>query len=263
MQWRLADDLTRFAAWLRERWIDADEAPTQLAGLYRAWRRVPQSVLSMTERLVEAWRAHPQFRPDLFPEAEEWRKSAKRMRLEMTHLRDKLQANRLDRYRVLAARLRERYVTIYVDDLDGARAAALVVDDEETPLHPIARHQRVIAAPFALRAVLRGAEPVRSAGATSRCSRCGADGAPPDDDLLWTCGDCGTVHDRDENHARNLLAAGRASATMLTGSEETARNAESSPQPTRYERMCAARKRKREAAALLSRDRSQSATPSD
>ncbi|HEX9403494.1 MAG TPA: zinc ribbon domain-containing protein [Steroidobacteraceae bacterium] len=26
---------------------------------------------------------------------------------------------------------------------------------------------------------------------------------------VWTCGDCETVHDRDVNAARNILAAGR------------------------------------------------------
>ncbi|MGW4892369.1 RNA-guided endonuclease InsQ/TnpB family protein [Kitasatospora sp. NPDC004240] len=43
------------------------------------------------------------------------------------------------------------------------------------------------------------------------CSACGIKDGPK---LLnvreWTCGDCGSVHDRDVNAARNILAAGRA-----------------------------------------------------
>ena len=43
------------------------------------------------------------------------------------------------------------------------------------------------------------------------CSACGTkDGPQPLHIRQWTCGTCGTVHDRDVNAARNLLAAGRA-----------------------------------------------------
>ncbi|MBO1419513.1 RNA-guided endonuclease TnpB family protein [Streptomyces sp. FH025] len=43
------------------------------------------------------------------------------------------------------------------------------------------------------------------------CSACGIkDGPKPLTVREWTCRDCGTVHDRDVNAARNILAAGRA-----------------------------------------------------
>jgi putative transposase len=43
------------------------------------------------------------------------------------------------------------------------------------------------------------------------CSACGAkDGPKPLAVREWQCGSCGTVHDRDVNAARNILAAGRA-----------------------------------------------------
>jgi putative transposase len=43
------------------------------------------------------------------------------------------------------------------------------------------------------------------------CSACGVkDGPKPLHVRMWTCGHCGTVHDRDINAARNILAAGRA-----------------------------------------------------
>ncbi|MCT9011935.1 zinc ribbon domain-containing protein, partial [Streptomyces rhizosphaerihabitans] len=45
---------------------------------------------------------------------------------------------------------------------------------------------------------------------TRLCSHCGTlAGRMPLDVRTWTCG-CGTVHDRDVNAAKNLLAAGLA-----------------------------------------------------
>ena len=42
------------------------------------------------------------------------------------------------------------------------------------------------------------------------CSACGVkDGPKPLHVRAWMCGACGTVHDRDVNAARNILAAGR------------------------------------------------------
>jgi transposase len=42
------------------------------------------------------------------------------------------------------------------------------------------------------------------------CSACGAkDGSKPLHIRKWTCGACGTAHDRDVNAARNVLALGR------------------------------------------------------
>ena len=43
------------------------------------------------------------------------------------------------------------------------------------------------------------------------CSACGLkDGPKPLSVRQWACGACGTVHDRDVNAAKNILAAGRA-----------------------------------------------------
>src|SRR5262249_55646335 len=43
------------------------------------------------------------------------------------------------------------------------------------------------------------------------CSACGVkDGPKPLSVRTWTCAACGTVHDRDVNAAKNILAAGRA-----------------------------------------------------
>jgi transposase len=50
------------------------------------------------------------------------------------------------------------------------------------------------------------------------CSACGVkDGPKPLSVRTWTCAACGTVHDRDVNAARNILAAGRAERLNACG----------------------------------------------
>jgi putative transposase len=54
---------------------------------------------------------------------------------------------------------------------------------------------------------------VNEAFSTQTCSACSSRSGPQGTAGLgiraWTCGDCGTVHDRDINAAKNILAAGR------------------------------------------------------
>jgi len=50
------------------------------------------------------------------------------------------------------------------------------------------------------------------------CSACGVkDGPKPLSVREWTCKQCGTIHDRDVNAARNILAAGRADKSNACG----------------------------------------------
>ena len=52
------------------------------------------------------------------------------------------------------------------------------------------------------------------------CSDCGVkDGPKPLSVRTWVCGACGTVHDRDVNAARNILAAGRAERLNACGTD--------------------------------------------
>jgi putative transposase len=52
------------------------------------------------------------------------------------------------------------------------------------------------------------------------CSACGArDGPKPLSVREWECKECGTVHDRDVNAARNILAAGRADKQNACGGQ--------------------------------------------
>ncbi|MCP3755517.1 transposase [Streptomyces sp. TBY4] len=62
------------------------------------------------------------------------------------------------------------------------------------------------------------------------CSACGVkDGPKPLHVRLWTCQGCGTVHDRDENAAKNTLAAGRADRLNASQSAEKTRTAVPAP----------------------------------
>ncbi len=52
------------------------------------------------------------------------------------------------------------------------------------------------------------------------CSACGAkDGPKPLSVREWECKECGTIHDRDVNAARNILAAGRADKQNACGGQ--------------------------------------------
>jgi putative transposase len=52
------------------------------------------------------------------------------------------------------------------------------------------------------------------------CSACGLkDGPKPLAVRTWACAACGTVHDRDVNAARNILAAGRADSLNACGGD--------------------------------------------
>ncbi|WP_406837696.1 RNA-guided endonuclease InsQ/TnpB family protein [Streptomyces sp. AHU1] len=68
------------------------------------------------------------------------------------------------------------------------------------------------------------------------CSACGLkDGPKPLDVREWTCGNCGTVHDRDVNAARNIRAEG---SKVAAGQAETqnARGAQVRPVPVPAQR---------------------------
>jgi len=52
------------------------------------------------------------------------------------------------------------------------------------------------------------------------CSACGVtDGPKPLHIRTWTCSECGTVHDRDLNAARNVLALGRRESLNACGGD--------------------------------------------
>jgi transposase len=88
-----------------------------------------------------------------------------------------------------------------IKDAAGRYFASFVVETAGDPLRRFARIGRF--------------EPTSQV-----CSACGVkDGPKPLGVREWACGACGTVHDRDVNAARNILAAGRADSQNACGGD--------------------------------------------
>ncbi|MGV9264192.1 RNA-guided endonuclease InsQ/TnpB family protein [Kitasatospora sp. NPDC003701] len=114
-------------------------------------------------------------------------------------------------------------VTIVLDP-SGRYFASFVVDIESDHL---AELDTEIGIDLGLTtyAVMKAARYGRHVGIIGRyeptsqvCSTCGVlDGPKPLNIRTWTCGACGTCHDRDLNAARNILAAGRADRLNACG----------------------------------------------
>ena len=75
----------------------------------------------------------------------------------------------------------------------------------------------------------RNVKVVNEAYTSRACSQCGALSGPQGLRQLsvrdWRCVDCGAVHDRDENAARNILRLGSRHQTSVSGNEPTAKAA--------------------------------------
>jgi transposase len=88
-----------------------------------------------------------------------------------------------------------------IKDAAGRYFASFVVETAGDPLRRFARIGRF--------------EPTSQV-----CSACGVkDGPKPLGVREWACGACGTVHNRDVNAARNILAAGRADSQNACGGD--------------------------------------------
>ncbi len=186
----------------------------RLSGVLRAPRLSAASLLGLLFEIKVLWEEEPNAMALLHPLAEgmeAWRKQAKRKHLEMMHLREKLLAERKNRYRVFAKELADKAGMVILDDTSYREAARLSkADGEENPLTEQARSNRVLVAPFELRLAIdqsfgkRGGKIERYGGKINACQRCGS--SDLSGELVKTCGGCGAVFDVDENAASNLLA---------------------------------------------------------
>lgn len=143
----------------------------------------------------------------VFTLIEEWRKRDKHLLEYEANLRDKLQARRLDSYRVFAAMIRRRYAKIIVEKLDLRDFHVLPEpEDAKAPESAARKHTRDAALSILRDPLIRaGAVEVPPEYTTKDCASCGSrevvDGAV----LVHTCSRCGEVWDQDRNAARNLL----------------------------------------------------------
>ena len=82
---------------------------------------------------------------------------------------------------------------------------------------------------------------------TQVCGNCGARAGPKGVGQLvvrqWECVDCGTVHDRDVNAARNILAAGLRCRASMCGNESPSMSASRVRHPRRCEAGISAQRR--------------------
>jgi transposase len=82
---------------------------------------------------------------------------------------------------------------------------------------------------------------------TQVCGNCGARAGPKGVGQLvvrrWECVGCGTVHDRDVNAARNILAVGLRSQASMRGNELPPLSARRVRHPRRYEAGMSAQRR--------------------
>jgi IS605 OrfB family transposase len=138
-----------------------------------------------------------------------WRQYSRRYR-EQHNLRKKQLLNRKHFYRQIASDLVNRRRLIVLEDIDLSRFAE--TRDKSTKLTNKARAQRFLAAPSEFRdAIVNAADregvpwvKVNPAYTSKICSDCGYLFKKLRAEKTWTCEECGVIHDRDENAAKNI-----------------------------------------------------------
>ena len=138
-----------------------------------------------------------------------WRQYSRRYR-EQHNLRKKQLLNRKHFYRQIASDLVNRRRLIVLEDIDLSRFAE--TRDKSTKLTNKARAQRFLAAPSEFRdAIVNAADregvpwvKVNPAYTSKICSDCGCLFIKLGAEKTWTCEECGVIHDRDENAAKNI-----------------------------------------------------------
>jgi len=126
----------------------------------------------------------------------------------------KVRETRLDAHHKLALRLVRDNQAVYVEDLaiSGMARTRLAKSVHDAGWASLVRLIEEKAARHHRQVVKVG----RWFPSSRLCSACGHDSGPkPLDARSWTCGQCGTDHDRDLNAARNILAEGRKVAAGL------------------------------------------------
>ena len=150
----------------------------------------------------------PQFYRGLEPKLAVAQRAGKKNRVRAIHA--KIANRRKDSLQQFSTRLVREYGTIFVGNVSASALvktsqAKSVLDAGWSAFRTMLRYKCDFAgATFA---------EVNEAFSTQTCSACDSRGGPKGIAGLgiraWTCGECGTVHDRNVNAAKNILAAGR------------------------------------------------------
>jgi IS605 OrfB family transposase len=129
----------------------------------------------------------------------------------------------------------DQYQTIFVGDVSSTklvrtRMAKSVLDAGWGMLKTLLQYKGQQAG--------RSVRVVSERNTTRTCSSCGALTGPTGLDMCavrsWVCSECGDIHDRDVNAAKNILAAGRMSPSV-SGNESSSSGAPTSPAQRRGE----------------------------
>lgn len=188
-------------------------SPARFAALAVAWREHREGQSEEVERQYQALEA--------------WRKKDKHLWTWECNLRDKVLARRREQYRVLAARLVDRYHVLVLERFDLRSTQRHQAPEVETPEIQPARAQQRIAATSILRECLIQAFARRggvvaelpSRWTTRACPRCGVidEAWDPAESVEHRCSACGALSDQDEAACHNLLKAWRERSSDAPG----------------------------------------------
>jgi transposase len=139
-----------------------------------------------------------------------------RARHRVAVLHRKVRETRLDHAHKIALRLARDNQAVYAEDLcvSGLARTRLARSVHDAGWSQLLRLMEDKAARYGRTFARIG----RFEPTSQVCSACGVkDGPKPLSVRAWTCAACGTVHDRDVNAAKNILAAGRADKKSACG----------------------------------------------
>jgi putative transposase len=150
----------------------------------------------------------PQFYRGLEAKLAVAQRAGKKNRVRSIHA--KIANRRKDSLHQFSTRLVRRYDTLFVGNVNASalaktRLSKSVLDAGWSAFRTMLRYKCDFAG-----ATFAEVNEVFSTQTCSACfSRSGPEGIAGLGIRAWTCGDCGTFHDRDVNAAKNILAAGR------------------------------------------------------
>lgn len=200
----------KLAAWLR----NADPHLSQIP----QWLKDATASLSQWKSearlaaLVLKWR-ESRFEGDAgtFEALEAWRKRDKHLYEYEGNLRDQLQRRREDLYRVFVAKLRRKYKTAHIEELDLRDFHELPEAEEDAAQGALREHTRDACLSFLTRRAIKESMSetfeIPAPDTTRACHSCGSIEEWDRRILTHKCSSCGVEYDQDENAAINLLKA--------------------------------------------------------
>ena len=184
-------------------------------------KRAKRPYPALMKLLAEAHERNPVLGSEVQAYMSTWARQAQRAMEACFGARRRALDHRKHVYRNVAARLVHKYGLLAIKDINFADLALLERAGAENELSAKSRSNRVIAAPSELREAIEVAAKrerrelikVPAVNTTVTCSVCGHVHGGPILDVLFVCDECGTLHDQDENSARNCLKTAFATAS--------------------------------------------------